>query len=233
MSLENPSSIFYDAKGVEIAVSHSQVLEPNLSGSEAQPGLLLAGSGSDGVVRFLKVSNEGNLFITGSLTSEVTVGAVDQGNHGSADQSWYTVITDGTSSNALGTPSFPFIISGTVANEGPAGTEQDPIAVSGTLNVISSGEETTDASTVTYISASTTSVVLAASNAARQQLLFFNESTKVAWVKLGVSASRVSFSARVSGKGFWEMPRRYNGEVTALWDSAGGPTPYGLVTELE
>lgn len=63
MSLESPLSVLYNSEGYELAVSQSQIV----SGS-TQPGLLIAASGSDGTARFLKVSSNGDLFVTGSLS---------------------------------------------------------------------------------------------------------------------------------------------------------------------
>jgi hypothetical protein len=230
MSLSNPSSVFYDEKGTALAVSSSQTIEPNLSGSDAQPGFLLAGSSSNGIVRFLRAADDGALHITGNLQASVTIDAVAQGAQGSSTSSWFMVLTDGTSSAALGSEqSTPLWISGVMESQGPAGTTEDPIVVSGT---VTTAPCTTSTSATTLVSASATTVTLQLANTARKGLMIFNEGTKTMWVRLGVSASNTDFTTRIGPKSYWEVPFSYIGDVTALWDSAAGQTPYALITEL-
>jgi hypothetical protein len=284
MALENPLSILYDTKGVELAVSASQVMETNPSGSDANAGVLVAGSGSDGVVRFFQVADDGALFVTGTL--QTTVGAVDQGNHGTADQSWYMVITDGSSSAALGSsstnslwitgsttvdnvvtitpdggsltiddgggsitvdgtvtanvtgtvnldrgnaPGDPLWISGTVDVQGPDGTPSDPVYVTGSFAI---DFNPNPSATVTQVAASVTSVTLAAANISRRALSIWHEGTKNLYVKLGATATTTSFTAKLSAKGYYEVPGNYTGIVDGIWDSAGGPNAFAMVTEV-
>ena len=76
MPLESPISVLFDSFGTEIAVSQSQVV----SGA-AQPGLMIAGSASNGGAVFFRMAADGALFITGSIvttavaTQSVFVGA--------------------------------------------------------------------------------------------------------------------------------------------------------------
>lgn len=129
MSLGSPFSVLFNSEGVELAVTASQ------SGSfetGTQPGILIMGSGSNGA-QFLRLANDGALFITGTVTDSIDItgalvitGTVNQGEAGTISESWFVTITDGT--QVLGTgSSAPLFVSGTVAIEG------------GDLNVIVSG----------------------------------------------------------------------------------------------
>jgi hypothetical protein len=64
MPLESPISVLYDSNGTEIAVSQSQIV----SGA-SQPGLMVAGSGSNGGAIFFRMANDGALFVTGTLAT--------------------------------------------------------------------------------------------------------------------------------------------------------------------
>ena len=118
MSLENPLSILYNSEDNEIAVSQSQAL----TGSGTQPGFMVLGSGSDGNAHYMRVSNDGSVFITGSVAanfSPVSNTPVSQGNPGAQSDGWFVRITDGT--QVLGTgSSAPIWVTGstttTIAN---------------------------------------------------------------------------------------------------------------------
>lgn len=311
MSFANPHSILFDTKGVELAVSNSQQLATSLSGSDAAVGVLMAGSGSDGKVRFWKAASDGTMFVTGNLslnsnagttigtvdqgdagtigqswyvsitdgtqvigdssstpiyitgtvdtqgpdgtagdpvhvTGTLTAqldGAVDQGNHGTADQSWYTVITDGTSSTALGTStSSPLYVTGTFNQEGPDGTAGDPVYVTGSValleepievsGTISLSPEANASASVSLVAASATSVTLLAANADRRGATFFYEGNKNLYLKLGTPASTTSYTVRMGNAGYYEVPAFYTGIVTGIWDKTGGSDNNVLVTEI-
>jgi len=110
MSLENPLSILFNAEGNELAVSASQVL----TGSGIQPGILVAGSSSTGTVQFMRVADNGSVFVTGSVSVDsIAIGSVDQGNAGTVGESWYFRLTDGTQVIGTGS-SAPVWVSGAV-----------------------------------------------------------------------------------------------------------------------
>jgi hypothetical protein len=135
MSLENPLHILYNTEGLELAVSESQVL----TGSGVQPGILLAGSSSSGVVHFMRVSDTGAMFITGTVAATATMSPntpVSQGLPGGISDAWNIKITDGTQVIGTGS-SAPIWISGTVTVPNTI-TIQDggnTITVDGTVNV--------------------------------------------------------------------------------------------------
>ena len=117
MSLESPFSVLFDSEGTELAVTASQ------SGSfedGTQAGLLLMGSSSAGA-QFLRTTNDGTLFITGTVIDSIDItgalvitGTVNQGDAGSVPESWFVRITDGT--QVLGTgSSAPLFVTGNLA----------------------------------------------------------------------------------------------------------------------
>ena len=62
MGLESPISVLYNNEGNEITVSQSQLI--NVAN---EPGLVMAGSGSDGRAYFFRTSVDGALFVTGAF----------------------------------------------------------------------------------------------------------------------------------------------------------------------
>lgn len=71
MGLESPISVLYNTAGYELAVSQSQVVS-----NSYQPGLVMAGSGSDGLARFFRVNSDGYLFVTGTFATSVATQSV-------------------------------------------------------------------------------------------------------------------------------------------------------------
>lgn len=144
MSFENPLSILYNAEGNELAVSASQVL----TGSGIQPGILVAGSSSTGVVQFMKVGTDGAVFVTGSV-GITSVGAVDQGQAGTIGQSWYFSITDGTQVIGTGS-SAPLWVTGAVDIGNPVAVTDGggSLTVDGTVAVTDGGGSITVDGTV-------------------------------------------------------------------------------------
>lgn len=100
--------------------------------------------------------------------------------------------------------------------------------VSGTVSTTPVASST---STVTSVSGSASSVQLLASNASRKNAAFFNDSTATLYLKLGTTASTVSYTVQIPGLGYYELPVGpiYTGEIDGIWSSAVGAV---LVTEL-
>lgn len=242
MSFENPTSILFDTKGVELAVSNSQVLDTSLSGSETNAGILMAGSGSDGKVRFLKSDTDGTLFVTGAMNivGPVDVGLVDQGDQGTIGNSWYVSMTDGT--NVIGVDGQPIFITGSVDTQGPDGTAEEPITITGSvvlgeqpISVTGSLTITADqnpTATVTQLGASLTNITLLAANADRRGATFFYEGTKVLFLKLGATATDDSYTVKLSAGGYYEVPASYTGIIDGIWNSVAGGDNNVLVTEI-
>jgi hypothetical protein len=144
--LESPISVLVGQDGVELAVSQSQVI------LDSQSGIVIAGSSSNGST-FFKVNDEGELFVVGTLTTTpsgvqqvsgtvdvgniVTGGTneaqiVNQGEAGTASESWFVSITDGTS--VLGTEANPLAVSGTLGVETPLEVFGE-VGISGTVDI--------------------------------------------------------------------------------------------------
>lgn len=69
MSFFSPVTVPHNSEGFELPVSQSQFV------TGSHPGIVIAGSGSAGQAIFFKVSDDGALFVTGTLESQVTLPA--------------------------------------------------------------------------------------------------------------------------------------------------------------
>lgn len=91
--------------------------------------------------------------------------------------------------------------------------------------------ETVSTSSVTSTTASASSVTVLASNANRKLAVFVNDSDKIAYVKLGATASATSYSYKLQPNSTLELAQPvYTGVVDAIWESS--PTGAMRVTEL-
>ena len=91
--------------------------------------------------------------------------------------------------------------------------------------------ETVSTSSVTSTSASASSVTVLASNASRKLAIFVNDSDKIAYVKLGGTASTTSYSYKLQPNSTLELAQPvYTGVVDAIWETS--PTGAMRVTEL-
>lgn len=87
----------------------------------------------------------------------------------------------------------------------------------------------TTAASCTSVSASVTVVTLLVSLPARLGATVHNDSTSILYLRLGAAASTTTFSVRVPPQGYYEVPYRYTGVITGIWDVAAGNA---RVTEL-
>lgn len=79
--------------------------------------------------------------------------------------------------------------------------------------------------TVTSVASSASSVSLLASNANRTGATFYNDSSAIAYVKLGTTASTSSFTIAMAAGSYYELPfenKMYTGAIDAIWASATG-----------
>lgn len=234
MAFESPVSVLFDTEGTELAVTASQ------SGSfetGTAAGLLVMGSGSTGA-QFLMVSDDGSLFVTGTIAADATFSPntpVSQGLPGGIPDSWHVRITDGT--QVLGTgSSAPIFITGSVLAEldgvtldggavtitGSVTIGEQPIEVSGTVNTRPAPCTTT---TVSGADASTTNFTILAANQARCGATFYMDGNAVAFIKLGATATTTSFTVKVPNNGYYEIPANYTGQVDVVFDKdASGRT---------
>lgn len=85
-------------------------------------------------------------------------------------------------------------------------------------------------SVVTRVASSASNVTLAALNTARRALTIFNDSTSVLYLKMGVTASTVSFTVKIGPDEYYEIPGDYTGIVDGIWASANGAAQVTEVT---
>ena len=89
---------------------------------------------------------------------------------------------------------------------------------------------TVSSATVASVSSSATSVTLLASNAARKGASFYNNSTKVLYLKLGATATASDFTVAMAASSYYELPQPvYTGVIDGIWASANGAV---LVTSV-
>lgn len=83
---------------------------------------------------------------------------------------------------------------------------------------------------VTRVAASLTAVTLLTTDTNRAQAIVYNETTAALYVKLGTGAAITDYTIKVAGSGgYFEVPIRYLGPVSGVWDAATG---YAQVTEF-
>lgn len=86
--------------------------------------------------------------------------------------------------------------------------------------------------TLTNVSASIASVTVLAAGTGRRGAMFYNDSTASLMLKLGATASATSFTVKIAGGGYYELPAAgviYRGVIDGIWDAATGAV---RVTEL-
>jgi hypothetical protein len=72
------------------------------------------------------------------------------------------------------------------------------------------------------VAASATVVDILALSNSRLGASVYNDSTADLYLKLGSAASATSFTAKLVGGGYFEVPYGYTGLITGLWASATG-----------
>lgn len=166
-------------------------------------GYFLLGSSSLGA-QFVKLSQTGEVFITGSISvSSATSSIVHQGNNGSINQSWYTVLTDGTKIIGTGS-SAPLYVN---------------VANTGSISVITS----TATSTITAVSqtlASTTVYTILTSNILRKGASFYKDGLGTAWLLLGsATPSSINFTVKLTADSSYEVPFNYTGPIKIIFNN--------------
>lgn len=84
---------------------------------------------------------------------------------------------------------------------------------------------------MTRVTSSATNVTLLSSNTGRKSASFVNDSDKVAYLKLGATATTTSFTTKMDPDDEYilEMPT-YTGQIDCIWEA--GPTGAMQITEL-
>ena len=83
--------------------------------------------------------------------------------------------------------------------------------------------------TASNVNASATNVTILAANTARLGATVYNDSTVTLYLKLGATASTTSFTVKLIGDAYYEVPFGYYGIIEGIWASATG---VARVTEL-
>jgi len=170
----SPSNNIFNTNGIELAVSGGIAVPLSAS------AILFAGVDNQNIVRLPKIDQNGNLYVSGTISSVV------------------------------------------------AGTQ----SVTGSVSVI--GIATIDNnnhgnSIITNIPASITNATLANSNSSRKGLTIFNNTTKTMYIKYGINCSTSSFSVKITGQGYLEIPFYYSGQIDAIFSTNIGEA---LITEI-
>lgn len=72
------------------------------------------------------------------------------------------------------------------------------------------------------VAASASSVVALAANPSRVGATIYNDSSSVAYLKLGATASTTSFTYKMNPNDYYEVPFGYTGEIDMIWTTATG-----------
>lgn len=87
--------------------------------------------------------------------------------------------------------------------------------------------------TTDRVPSSATVVTLLTMNPLRNQAIIYNESTQTLKIKLGSGASATDYTLPIAGGtptgGYYELPVRYTGIITGIWDLANG---FAQITEF-
>ena len=73
--------------------------------------------------------------------------------------------------------------------------------------------------TLSNVADSATSVTLLASNTNRLGATLFNDSNKLCYVKFGATASSTSFTVKMQGDAYYEVPFGYTGIIDGIWSA--------------
>ena len=84
-------------------------------------------------------------------------------------------------------------------------------------------------SVVTSVASAGSDTQLLAVNTSRKMATFYNNSTSVAFLKLGTGASSSSFTIKLAAGSYYELPISYTGAIHAIWETENGDMQ---ITEL-
>jgi hypothetical protein len=102
-----------------------------------------------------------------------------------------------------------------------------PVSIAATITTKETRSSTPNSS---FVNSNTSSIVILASNANRLGATLYNDSTQVAYVKLGVTASTTSYTIQMLPNSYYEVPFNYTGEIDAIWPVANGAMRYTELT---
>lgn len=176
-------------------------------------------------------SNQSTLPVSG--TAQLTAGSALIGSvniNGTATVSGTTQLTAGSAIIGSLTANQSVNLSqiaGTTTStgNGTAGTGVQRVAIASdntAFNILNT-EVRSASATVSSVTSSATNVTCLASNSTRRKASFFNDSTSIAYLKMGATATSSDYSVQLASKQFYEIPTPvYTGQVDCIWSSANG-----------
>ena len=214
----------------------------NVLGSSSQFPLFVALSGNLGTANApFTVTLSGGLgtstnpiYMTSSLTSPVYVSV------SSSNSAPVTVVFSGglgtsnapltvTLSGANGSSTNPFYMTSSLTSPvyvSVSSSAAAPVFITGSIVSV---QDINTTATVTSSNGVTSTVTLLAANTLRRGALFYNDSSKILFLKLGSAATTTDFSVRLSSQGYYEVPNNYVGIVTGIWNGVNGAV---YITEI-
>jgi hypothetical protein len=156
---------------------------------------------------------------------------VAQGTAAAVAGAWPVKLTDGTNTMPAGDVAaragFEKITDGTntaaVKAASTAATVADSaLVVSFSPNSPGKFYQSAPTATQSQIAGIATTTTLIASNTARKGATIFNDSTSVLYVKLGATASTISFTVKLQAGDYYEVPFGYTGIIDGIWTTATG-----------
>ncbi|BBD60597.1 hypothetical protein NIES2109_33960 [Nostoc sp. HK-01] len=90
-------------------------------------------------------------------------------------------------------------------------------------------ELTSSTATSSTVTAATTSGTIIAANSSRRGVTIWNNSTANLYIDFDSSASTTDFAVKIAAGGYYEMPFKYTGVISGVWDAVNGNA---LVREL-
>lgn len=154
-------------------------------------GVFVGGVDSSNLFRGFRVTPDGILVASSSITGTVNV---NQGNQGSVGQSWFVALTNGT--NVIGTGSTAPLFVERAAHTGSS---------------LSSVAQTT----------SVAALVPSASAVRHGTTIYNDATTNLFVQYGSGTVSSTLFSIKVSAQGYLEVPFEFNGPIYAVWQSPG------------
>lgn len=112
----------------------------------------------------------------------------------------------------------------------PSGALAADVTQAATSNPWTIKDVALSSSSITSVNDTNLNTTLLASNTNRLVATIYNDSDQILYVKLGVTASTTSFTAKVFPDGYYEVPKRYVGQIDGIW--AADSTGAARITEL-
>lgn len=167
---------------------------------------------------------------------------VDVG-HGTTDSGTLRIVT--ATDSAINISNYPLgqrlmvsSIAVTIASDqtsvpvsGTVDTSGSTVTANAGTGTFSTNEVPSTASNIHSVTAAITSTSLLATNNSRLGAMFFNDSTAILYLKLGLVASTTSYTVQVPPGGYYELPPAhiYVGGIDGIWSAVNGAV---RITEL-